>query len=40
MMQLESYKGVFHMAMVLVVLFKIHVIDRKLTSLEKKFVNK
>lgn len=39
-LHLEGYKGMLHMAMVFVVLFKIHVIDRKLNFLEKRAVNK
>ena len=39
-LHLENYKGMAHMVIFLVVLFKIHVIDNKLHSLEKKFVNK
>lgn len=37
---IENYKGIIHMAMFLVVLFKVHVIDQKLNLLEKKFINK
>ena len=37
---LESAKGVFHMAIFLAILFKIHVIDRKLSLLEKTVTNK
>ena len=35
-MHIENYKGVFHMAVFLVVLIKVHMIDRKLSLLEKK----
>jgi len=36
----ENYKGIFHILVVLVVLFNVHVIDRKLALLEKKLTNK
>ena len=39
-MHIEHYKGIFHILAVLIVLFKIHVIDRKLGLLEKRFINK
>jgi len=39
-LDLENYKGMFHILMVFVVLFKIHVIDRKLSLLEKSFEHK
>lgn len=39
-MHLENYKSVFHMAIFLIVLLKVHVIDRKLSLLENRFVNK
>lgn len=37
---LESYKGMFHMAVFFVVLFKVHVIDKKLSMLEKEITHK
>ena len=39
-MHIENCKSIIHVAMVLMVLFKIHVIDRKLGLLEKRFVHK
>ena len=33
-------KGVLHIIVVLLVLFKVHIIDRKLNILEKRFLNK
>ncbi|MGB2706183.1 MAG: hypothetical protein WBC74_04950 [Candidatus Omnitrophota bacterium] len=39
-LHLENAKGLIHMAIFLVVLFKIHVIDRKLSLLEKTVTNK
>jgi hypothetical protein len=38
--QFENIKGLFHMALILVVLFKVHVIDKKLRLLEKTFTHK
>jgi len=34
------FKGIFHMLILFAVFIKIHVIDKKLDLLEKKFVNK
>ena len=39
-MHLEHYKGVFHMVVFLVVMLKIHLIDKKLCFLEKRFTIK
>jgi len=39
-MHLEHYKGVFHMVVFLIVLAKIHLIDKKLCLLEKRFTAK
>lgn len=39
-LDLENYKGIMHMVMFLIVLFKVHVIDKKLNLLERRFVNK
>lgn len=39
-LHLENAKGIFHLAIFLAVLFKIHVIDRKLSLLEKTLTNK
>jgi len=35
-MHIENYKGIFHMAVFLAVLIKVHMIDRKLSVLEKR----
>ena len=39
-LHLENFKGMLHMAIFFVVLFKIHVIDKKLGMLERKFAHK
>lgn len=39
-MHIENYKGLLHMIVLFVVIFKIHVIDRKLDLLEKRFTDK
>lgn len=39
-MHIEHAKGILHLAVVIAVLFKIHVIDRKLGLLEKRFTHK
>ena len=36
----EHYKGIFHMALLFIVMLKMHFIDKKLSLLEKRFVNK
>ncbi len=40
MLHIEQYKGLFHMAVVLVAIIKVHAIDRKLGMLEKRVTNK
>ena len=35
-----SLKSIFHMAMVVIVMIKVHMIDKKLRMLERKFVTK
>jgi len=39
-LHLESYKGLVHMLLFLVVLFRIHVIDRKISLLERNTISK
>ena len=39
-MHIEHYKGVIHMAMLLIVMVKIHFVDKKLSLLEKRFIVK
>ncbi len=39
-LHLESAKGLIHMVVFLAILFKIHVIDKKLCLLEKTVTNK
>jgi len=37
---IDSLRDVFHLAIVLGVLFKIHVLDRQISLLERRFTNK
>ena len=39
-MHIEYYKSVMHMALFLIVLVKIHFVDKKLSLLEKRFIGK
>ena len=37
---IQSWKSVIHMMAFFLILFKVHVIDKKLTELEKRFAEK
>ena len=39
-LHIESFKGALHLAVVFIVMLKLHLVDKKLSLLERKFTRK